>query len=363
MLRKENSRSYKEFNNDDDDDEEETTRSPGFFEDPIEDLDADDPNGSISKDAEDDSSGRNPPMKFSRACLKNVFTVVLIFVYLVLTAVAAFLAYQTISDFLDKLNHPVMSVTYKEVETFTAPGIALYPGKAKLLSCKHHYHDYIPPLVDPGKPQKGDCITEEVTYIGPFTNETVRKALVVRGPTDVRNKELIFIQFSHNETDEDFSALTYMLFSNFSLLTSSANKSEFMRDCEKNYSTWTFSGGFRTWVKMSLVRTSGKSSESVEFRQESTVVKFNDKRPEAEQANELYFAVFEWRDPYIQEIRLIVTANPWSSLAILCGVFMALFKAANFAKLTVRWIIRMRKRILRNKERELSQVTSEKRQR
>lgn len=31
---------------------------------------------------------------------------------------------------------------------------------------------------------------------------------------------------------------------------------------------WTFSGGFRTWVKMSLVRTSGKSSEAVEFRQE-----------------------------------------------------------------------------------------------
>ena len=62
-------------------------------------------------------------MKFSKACLKNVFTVVLIFIYLVLTAVAAFLAYQTISDFLDKLNHPVMSVTYKEVDTFTAPGL------------------------------------------------------------------------------------------------------------------------------------------------------------------------------------------------------------------------------------------------
>lgn len=49
---------------------------------------------------------------------------------------------------------------------------------------------------------------------------------------------------------------------------SSTNKSEFMRDCEQNYSTWTFSGGFRTWVKMSLVKTSGKSSDSVEFRQE-----------------------------------------------------------------------------------------------
>ncbi len=41
-----------------------------------------------------------------------------------------------------------------------------------------------------------------------------------------------------------------------------------MRDCERNYSMWTFSGGFRTWVKMSLVKTSGRSNEAVEFRQE-----------------------------------------------------------------------------------------------
>lgn len=165
------------------------------------------------------------------------------------------------------------------------------------------------------------------------------------------------MQFSHNETEEDFSAITYMLFAKFSDLTESANQSDFMRECERNYSTWTFSGGFRTWVKMSLVRTSGKIHESVEFRQESAVVKFNDKRPESEQTNQLFFAVFEWRDPFMQEIKLIVTANPWNSVAILCGVFMALFKAANFAKLTIQWIIRMRKRHLRNKARELNQVT------
>lgn len=122
---------------------------------------------------------------------------------------------------------------------------------------------------------------------------------------------------------------------------------------------------------------------------QSTVVTFNDKRPDAEKTNQLFFAVFEWRDPFIQEIRLVgspetfssrlkclkspsvcqsvthlfvtseqlVTANPWSSVAILCGVFMALFKAANFAKLTIQWIIRMRKRHLRNKQRELNPIT------
>lgn len=119
------------------------------------------------------------------------------------------------------------------------------------------------------------------------------------------------------------------------------------------------------------------------------MVTFNDKRPVEERTNQLFFAVFEWRDPFIQEIRLVsspetfssslkclksssvcqslthlfftsgqlVTANPWSSVAILCGVFMALFKAANFAKLTIQWIIRMRKRHLRNKQRELNPIT------
>ncbi|KAF3700833.1 Transmembrane protein 206 [Channa argus] len=350
MLGKEDSR-YREFNDDDGDG---ISQSQDFFDEAPEELEDEEPSGSITQ--EDDVRESSPSRRFSKTCLKNFFTVVLIFIYLLLTAVAVFLAYQTISDFLDKLNHPVMSVTYKEVDSFSPPGIALYPGKAQLLSCRHHYHDCIPPLVDPGKPQEGDCVIDDVTYFGPFTNQTQKRALVVRGPSDVRSKELVFMQFSQNETEEDFSAITYMLFAKFSDFTDSVNKSEFMRDCERNYSTWTFSGGFRTWVKMSLVKTSGKSNEAVEFRQESAVVKFNDKRPDSEKSNELFFAVFEWRDPFIQEIKLIVTANPWNSVAILCGVFMALFKAANFAKLTIKWIIKMRKRHLRNKARELNQI-------
>ncbi|XP_039897438.1 proton-activated chloride channel isoform X1 [Simochromis diagramma] len=363
MLRKGRSLSYQEFNDEDEDDDgggdedEGNAPSPVFFDDATEDPEHEKPDSSISQSTQDDVRGTNPPMRFSKTCLKNFFTVVLIFIYLLLTAVAAFLAYQTISDFLEKLNNPVMSVIYKEVDSFSSPGIALYPGKAQLLSCKHHYHDYIPPLVDPGKPQEVDCDIKEVTYFGPFANETEKKALVVRGPSDVRNKELIFMQFSRNETEEDFSAINYMLFAKFSDLTDSANKSEFMRDCERNYSMWTFSGGFRTWVKMSLLTTSGVKNEAVEFRQESSVVKFNDKRSEGAQTDQLYFAVFEWRDSFMQEIRLIVTANAWSSIAILCGVFMALFKAANFAKLTIKWTIKMRKRHLRNKARELNHVT------
>lgn len=55
---------------------------------------------------------------------------------------------------------------------FLWAGIALFLGKAQLLGCKHHLRNYIPPLVDPGKPQQIDCVVKEVTYVGPFTNET-----------------------------------------------------------------------------------------------------------------------------------------------------------------------------------------------
>lgn len=350
MLGKDSRQPYQEFSNEDDDNVERDNQSASFFDDANGNMEDKEPDGNIS---EDDLKG--PPMRISKACVKNFFTVLLIVIYLMLTTVAGFLAYQTISDLLEKIHNPVMSVTYKEVDSFTAPGIAIFPGKAQLLGCKHYLQSYIPPLVNPGKPQEIDCLVKEVMYVGPFSNKT-QKALVVRGPTNVRRKEVIFMQFSCNETGHDFSAITYMLFACFSDLTNSTNQTRFMNECEKNSSLSTFSGGFRTWVKMSLVKTSGRNN-AVEFRQESSMVKFNDPRPESERNNELFFAVFEWRDPYIQEIKLLVTANAWSSIAILCGVFMALFKAANFAKLTIQWIIKMRKRYLRNKAKEMTPVT------
>ncbi|CAB1335702.1 unnamed protein product [Coregonus sp. 'balchen'] len=357
MLRKETSRSYQEFN-----DEEEELQTPDFYQDNgSANCGLEEPEESIASVLpEEDTVNGNTFTLFNKACLKNVFTVLLLFIYLVLTAVAVFLAYQTITDFMEKLSHPVMSVTYKEVDVFSPPGIALYPGTAQLLSCQHHHHAHIPPLVTPGKPQPGDCVMEEVTYTGPFTNHTVKQALVVSGPTDVRNRELIFLQFSKNETEEDFSAITYMLFDKYNDLSRSVDKSAFMQACERNYSMRTFSGGFRTWVKMSLVKTSGKKNESMEFRQESSVVKYNDKRPVSEQeAIQLFFVAFEWRDPFVQEVRDIVTANPWNTVAILCGVFMALFKAANFASFSVKWVIKIRKRHLRNRNKELNHIGSE----
>lgn len=353
MLRRDASRSYQEFNGED-------CAAAG----PLESYE----NNDVSEVEHDEASCDPLPdedtvdsnlmsIGFNKACLKNVFTAILVLIYLLLTTVAVFLAYQTISDFMEKVKHPVMSVSYKEVEEFTAPGIALYPGKAQLLSCMHHFHDNIPPLVASGRLEESNCITEEVIYQGPYSNQTQKRAIVVRGPTDVRNRELIFLQFSRNETEEDFSAISYMIFATFSDMHKSSDKAAFMMDCERNYSMWTFSGGFRTWVKMSLVKTSGRGSESVEFRQESSVVKYIDKRPPQEQANELFFVVFQWRDPFIQQVKDIVTANPWNTIAILCGVFMALFKAADFAKLSIKWMIKIRKRHLRAKIRELDQIS------
>lgn len=71
-----------------------------------------------------DSESASSSIRVSKACLKNVFSVLLIFIYLLLMAVAVFLVYQTITDFREKLKHPVMSVSYKEVDRYDAPGRA-----------------------------------------------------------------------------------------------------------------------------------------------------------------------------------------------------------------------------------------------
>ncbi|XP_035412374.1 proton-activated chloride channel isoform X5 [Cygnus atratus] len=263
-----------------------------------------------------------PSLRFSKTCLKNVFSVILLFIYLLLMAVAVFLVYQTISDFREKLKHPVMSVSYKEVSLYDAPGIAFYPGKARLLSCKHHYYDHIPPLINPGQQGKIECTTRRINYTDPFTNQTMKYALVVQGPRDVKKKELVFLQFHLNETDQDFSAIDYLLFSSFqefinrsginpvlnflespTLIPCCPEKAEFMKDCESSYSSWKFSGGFRTWVKMSLVKTKEEDgSETVEFKQETSVVNYIDQRTKP-RSDQLFFVVFEWKDPFIQTVQ------------------------------------------------------------
>ncbi|XP_053880532.1 proton-activated chloride channel isoform X3 [Malaclemys terrapin pileata] len=311
MLSQEISASYQELS-------EEVEHVAEHLE-PVEegemDDDQEDTSSAILPVLDSESGTSSPSVRFSKTCLKNVFSVILLFIYLLLMAVAVFLVYQTITDFREKLKHPVMSVSYKEVPLYDAPGIALYPGKAQLLSCKHHYYDHIPPLINPGQPGEIECTTQRINYTDPFTNQTMKHALIVQGPRDVKKRELVFLQFHLNETDQDFSAINYLLFSSFQDFLNSPDKTEFMKDCESSYSSWKFSGGFRTWVKMSLVKTKEEDGrETVEFKQE------------------------------------IVTANPWNMIALLCGIFLALFKAADFAKLSVKWMIKIRKRHLKRSQ-------------
>ncbi|XP_027812106.1 proton-activated chloride channel isoform X1 [Ovis aries] len=296
-----------------------------------------------------DSESASSSIRFSKACLKNVFSVLLIFIYLLLMAVAVFLVYQTITDFREKLKHPVMSVSYKEVDRYDAPGIALYPGQAQLLSCKHYY-EVIPPLRSPGQPGDVNCTTQRINYTDPFSNQTLKSALIVRGPREVQKRELVFLQFRLNQSSEDFSAIDYLLFSSFQEFLHSPDRAGFMQACESAYSSWKFSGGFRTWVKMSLVETKEENGrEAVEFRQETSVVNYIDQRPVAEKSAQLFFVVFEWKDPFIQKVQDIITANPWNTIALLCGAFLALFKAAEFAKLSVKWMIKIRRRYLKKR--------------
>ncbi|KAM5165480.1 proton-activated chloride channel [Mantella aurantiaca] len=352
MIRTEITRSYQELTEEGEQPQEDIEILEDMEEDDQDDLD------DLTSSTVPESDRNSPTIRFSRTCLKNVFSVLLIFVYLLLMAVAVFLVYQTITDFREKLKHPVMSVSYKEVDVYEAPGIALYPGKAELLSCEHHFYDHIPPLKYPGLPGQNNCVTQKINYTDPFTNRTMKRALVVKGPRVVRKRELVFLQFHLNETEQDFSAIDYLLFSSFHNFLTSTNQTKFMQECESSFSSWKFSGGFRTWVKMSLVKsTEEDGSQSVEFRQETSVVNFIDRRPAVDQGDQLFFVVFEWKDPYIQEIQDIITANPWSMIALLCGVFLVLFKAADFAKLSVKWMIKIRKRHLKKRARELNHIS------
>ncbi|KAB0405086.1 hypothetical protein E2I00_012606, partial [Balaenoptera physalus] len=205
-----------------------------------------------------DSESACSSIRFSKACLKNVFSVLLIFIYLLLMAVAVFLVYQTITDFREKLKHPVMSVSYKEVDRYDAPGIALYPGQAQLLSCKHHY-EVIPPLRSPGQPGDMNCTTQRINYTDPFSNQTLKSALIVKGPREVKKRELVFLQFRLNQSSEDFSAIDYLLFSSFQ---------EFLQSPDR-----------------------------------TSVVNYIDQRPAAEKSAQLFFVVFEWKDPFIQKVQ------------------------------------------------------------
>ncbi|XP_078261901.1 proton-activated chloride channel [Rhinoraja longicauda] len=352
MTRREITGSYRELTNDQ---TEESRYSPDLA---IEnDAEEEYVNNEVLQD-NDVGSTSLFSLIFGKACLKNTFSVILIFIYLLLMSVAVFLVYQTITDYREKLKHPVMSVSFQEVQKYDAPGIAFYLGEAELLSCKHHFHDHVQFVVTPGHPGEIDCIKEHVTYMDPYRNQTLKSALVIRGPQDVRKKELVFLQFHLNVTNEDFSAIDYLLFSSFEEFLESPDKAQFMQDSDRSYSIWTFSGGFRTWVKISLVKTMEKDrSESVEFRQESTLVRYNDRRHGSDQSDQWFFVVFEWKDPFIQEVRDIITANQWNMIAILCGVFLALFKAAEFAKLSIKWMIKIKKRQQKRKTQELDQIS------
>ncbi|XP_070558144.1 proton-activated chloride channel-like isoform X2 [Ptychodera flava] len=264
--------------------------------------------------------------------------------YLSLVAVAGIVAYNTINVYVESQKRPVTSITYKEMQVYPAPGIVIYSSdiNAVFLSCGHYYNDIVePPTLDPNHK---NCTFVDISYPNPYFPERFRKAVVFRGPTKLQKKEILFINFSLNLTARNFSGIEYLLFPNWYGFWNSSDKAKFIRECDINNPTWTFSGGMLTWIKLALTETYYlDNSRDSEFDVEASMVKYNDPRPPSEKMNELFFVMFQWRDKFITEAHLVTTVSPWNTIGVLCGVFLTLIKAGEFATKSIKWLVKARR--------------------
>ncbi|XP_077987006.1 proton-activated chloride channel-like [Glandiceps talaboti] len=284
------------------------------------------------------------PSNSTKHLLHNVTKGFLAILYLTLFAVAGIVAYNAINDYMTSVRNPVTSMAYREMDTYPAPGIVIFSSdiNAVFLSCGHYYNDIVdPPTLDPNHK---NCTYVNVSYPNPYFPERNRKAVVFRGPTKVDKKEILFINFSLNMTSRNFSGIEYLLFHDWYQFLESPSQGEFVRQCDIKNPTWTFSGGMLTWIKLALTETYYlDGSYDPEFDVEDSMVKYNDPRSQEERVHELFFVMYEWGDKFITEAHLVVTISPWNTVGVLCGVFLTLFKAGEFATKSIRWIIKARK--------------------
>ncbi|XP_077862803.1 proton-activated chloride channel-like [Saccoglossus kowalevskii] len=300
-----------------------------------------------------------PQCKSGKSVLGDIMKAALTLFYVTLFSTAGIVAYQTISDLMESRKHPVASIQYNETDMYLPPGIVIYSTdvNAKFLSCGKYFYD----LVDPPdiNPNHKNCTNEEVVYPDPYFPERYRKAIVFKGPMNVHDKEILFINFSLNQTARNFSGIEYLLFQNWNTFSNSSNKEGFIRQVDIDNPTWTFSGGMLTWIRMSLMETYylNGSFNSV-FDVSESMVKYNDIRPEEERVNELFFVLYEWRDKYIQQNHIVNTMSVWNTVGVLCGVFLTLFKAGEFVTKAIQRMLKAR----RNKKLQEQQRNNSRRQ-
>nr|XP_006811293.1 PREDICTED: transmembrane protein 206-like [Saccoglossus kowalevskii] len=336
-----------------------------------------------------------PQCKSGKSVLGDIMKAALTLFYVTLFSTAGIVAYQTISDLMESRKHPVASIQYNETDMYLPPGIVIYSTdvNAKFLSCGKYFYD----LVDPPdiNPNHKNCTNEEVVYPDPYFPERYRKAIVFKGPMNVHDKEILFINFSLNQTARNFSGIEYLLFQNWNTFSNRAelqhktlqaaktqttvpfnsissarapverrsknrsNKEGFIRQVDIDNPTWTFSGGMLTWIRMSLMETYylNGSFNSV-FDVSESMVKYNDIRPEEERVNELFFVLYEWRDKYIQQNHIVNTMSVWNTVGVLCGVFLTLFKAGEFVTKAIQRMLKAR----RNKKLQEQQRNNSRRQ-
>ncbi|XP_064632728.1 proton-activated chloride channel-like isoform X2 [Lineus longissimus] len=268
-------------------------------------------------------------------CIRTFFT----FIYILLAVVAVVFTYALIYDLVNSMNNPVRSIHYSAVERYDAPGIAIFPGGAKLLSCWHYFNNIVTSKVrlsDLHLTQR-NCTFINMTYDDPFVPSIRRSALMFRGPTQIIEREAVFFHFMLEDETRDFYTVSYYVFPDWDQFNKSSpqERNTLSGHWHRTKPTYALSSGLRMWIKLQMKKTQQLNNEKyTDFKVEYSVVKHHDRRPESELKKHLFFIFFEWKDNIYEESYLLTTTTPWSIGAGLCGVLLTLHKGYQLAQVS-----------------------------
>ena len=300
---------------------------------------------------EDDEDGGPPTIEmiYRRSCKDKTKLIVLPLLYFLTMVVAGLFAFYSIEALVLSYRHRVRTVDYVTVPNgvYEPIGIAMFPQDfSHFINCSFIYSDDLYPRRNqftPIEPAGQICMHINVTFYSQLVRDN-RTAMVFRGPTLASLKQSLGIHFSIDTTRRQFSAIEYLLISDWNDVANATEekRASFLSDQEKAQPLHTVPGGFRTWVKMGKVvrKDGGREKNLSDFTITADFSKYNDWRNVSDRITDVVYVLFEWESMTYEFIGDILSTNIWNTLGGLAGVFVTLFRVGELFK---RWIWRLRR--------------------